>query len=856
MANIDYLIVGGGGGGGQGGSSGGGGGGGVEHATNYSPPSNSLAIVVGAGGAAGSGSSAGGDGGASSIGAVSASGGGGGGGDGSRNGHSGGSGGGGSANNGTGGGHSATEGHDGGAADIDAGGGGGGAGSNGQDGNNDVGGNGGIGYTSAISGAATLYGGGGGGTGASVDGSGGSGGGGAGNGGAGTDALGGGGGGGFSSAGVGGKGIVIIRYTTGTITATGGTITTDGGDTLHTFTSNDTFVISINGTLSVTLGSLICASTATNSISATLSKTLGALTLSSTAQNNPLSAILDKTLAALTLASTTTVSESAALSKILGALTLSSTSTVSISATLSQTLGAVTTASAFPYAIEGFTIEFYLGGSWVNVGTDLVAEDKLSIRYGIQGSGPSDRVAGTGLCMFTLGNWATSTGRPQGYYSPNHVNVRTGFTHGTRVRVTFQHAGISYVKFLGKLFDINPNPGLYRNKRVAIIATDWIDDLASFTVREIAAQTGQRTDQLLTTLIAAMPTDAQPTVSTSFAVGFSTPPYAFNNLGDGVNGQSLTADLVRSELGYFYSKGNGTPVFETRQDAAAQASIIDLTDTDITDLEVPSSLQDTFNTFLLTVHPKRVDTSLVVLFAQPTTDPPLLSPAEVRVFSFPYRDPSNNSTLIGGKAGSFSDPLTSTTDYTGNTLANGTGTDKTAALTVGVQFKASLCIVTVTNTDAAGVYLTKLQGRGFGIYDLSPQTYKGTLTQPYGERPFTLDLPYATDGNEAQDFATYLAAQFSTTIGKARSVAFNPQASYRTMLATMIGEPGKILTLTETISGLSAASQRIQSVELTLSPSLWLDVKWGLAPNYITDPWILEDSVSGKLDVTTKLGAL
>lgn len=37
------------------------------------------------------------------------------------------------------------------------------------------------------------------------------------------------------------NGCVIIRYLTGTITATGGTITTSGGYTIHTFTSNGTW---------------------------------------------------------------------------------------------------------------------------------------------------------------------------------------------------------------------------------------------------------------------------------------------------------------------------------------------------------------------------------------------------------------------------------------------------------------------------------------------------------------------------------------------------------------------------------------------------------------------------------------
>jgi hypothetical protein len=43
------------------------------------------------------------------------------------------------------------------------------------------------------------------------------------------------------NVGIGKAGVVIIAYPTGSMTATGGTITTSGGNTIHTFTSNGTF---------------------------------------------------------------------------------------------------------------------------------------------------------------------------------------------------------------------------------------------------------------------------------------------------------------------------------------------------------------------------------------------------------------------------------------------------------------------------------------------------------------------------------------------------------------------------------------------------------------------------------------
>lgn len=112
-----------------------------------------------------------------------------------------------------------------------------------------AGGHGGEGVTSSISGTSRVYGSGGGGGASNGPGTGGT------NAGSGTAAAknapanyGGGGGGGGAAAGgdaggTGGSGVVILRYLTGKAQATGGTMTTSGAYTIHTFTSNGNFVL-------------------------------------------------------------------------------------------------------------------------------------------------------------------------------------------------------------------------------------------------------------------------------------------------------------------------------------------------------------------------------------------------------------------------------------------------------------------------------------------------------------------------------------------------------------------------------------------------------------------------------------
>ena len=146
------------------------------------------------------------------------------------------------------------------------GGGGGGAGQIGANGSGITGGKGGDGLQYSISGTPTYYAGGGGGgsltIGGATPGAGGLGGGGAGGsssvGVSGTNGLGGGGGSGsynggsgFWTGGAGGSGTVIMSYATGTLTATGGTVTTSGGNTIHTYTvtGSNTFVVTSGGSL-------------------------------------------------------------------------------------------------------------------------------------------------------------------------------------------------------------------------------------------------------------------------------------------------------------------------------------------------------------------------------------------------------------------------------------------------------------------------------------------------------------------------------------------------------------------------------------------------------------------------------
>jgi len=251
---IKVLIVAGGGGGAS--SNGGGGGAGGLIYKTMQLASGTYGVVVGDGG---TGGTVGTNGANSTFNGLVAIGGGAGG-AGSANGNAGGSGGGGgiSVNTYLGGAGTAGQGFAGGdnthGASTYGSGGGGGAGGVGIQATSTNSGNGGPGLSYDISGVSAYYaaGGGGGGKEDNIYGTGGSGIGGnggitystaAGAGAANTGSGGGGAANGQSVGGAGGSGVVIISYPTGSMSATGGTITTSGGNTIHTFTSSGDFIV-------------------------------------------------------------------------------------------------------------------------------------------------------------------------------------------------------------------------------------------------------------------------------------------------------------------------------------------------------------------------------------------------------------------------------------------------------------------------------------------------------------------------------------------------------------------------------------------------------------------------------------
>ena len=364
-------------------------------------------------------------------------------------------------------------------------------------------------------------------------------------------------------------------------------------------------------------------------------------------------------------------------------------------------------------------------------------------------------------------------------------------------------------------------------------------------------------------LALAQDADAAQPPARDIDAGVDTYAYAFDDVGGGQKAAGLIKDVVQSGLGLFFAKGDGTVVYRTRHARATGSSAYTFTNSMRPGgLVVPSSLDKVYNHVRATIHPKTIDAAATtVLFALSGTPPSIAAGASLTIWG-DFRDPDEVKRLIGGTA--VVDPLVSGTDYAGNAAANGSGADLTASLSIAITPFASTCKFVITNNHASStIYLvttggvTKLQVRGKGVYDDGPQTFEAESTQSYGDRPVSIDMPYQDDPDIGQSAATYLEAQYNALDSLVEEIVFLANDSDDLMTQALAREPGDIITVTETLTGLSSVDAVIQRVELEIglgSSGPRLLCRFGLAPAAPFNIWQLGVAGNSELGETTVLG--
>jgi len=193
-----------------------------------------------------------------------------------------------------------------------------------------------------------------------------------------------------------------------------------------------------------------------------------------------------------------------------------------------------------------------------------------------------------------------------------------------------------------------------------------------------------------------------------------------------------------------------------------------------------------------------------------------------------------------------------TTDYTANSLANGTGTDMTALIGLVATKFAKTIKLALTNNGTVPAFITLLKARGTWYDDQTKVTSKAedsTSQTAYQKRTFELDGKYMTDTVKAQSFANYAIGKYKDPRAELGISIMNQDAATLTQILSR--EISDRITIVNTKLGVSA-DFFIDYMEHDISLSgLLHTVTYHLADCINEDFWNLGYS---KLGTQTKLG--
>jgi hypothetical protein len=445
------------------------------------------------------------------------------------------------------------------------------------------------------------------------------------------------------------------------------------------------------------------------------------------------------------------------------------------------------------------------GQGWTFIESDVQRVPSITLDYGIGGAGPTDLVASTGRLTFALNNGPGNSANLLGYYSPGHANCRSGFAIGIGIRLVYRLSGVTYYKFAGTLDSVEPISGLYGERKTLCTVVDWMSEAAIYRPN-VATQLSKRVDEIMTTLVAAVP--RQP-LATSFETGASTFTYSLDNdLNERDPVMTIMQRLAQSENCRMYVKGDtntgGVLTSESKTTRYTASSVATFNDTMVS-LSAPFDRNLIVNRVKTTTHPRTVDAAATtILFTLTQVSPSIHSVASgaTLVLEGDYSDANNRTSRVGG-----TEMVTpaATVDYTMNTLASGGGTDLTASFTVSAEYGSNRVRYTIVNGSASTGYITKLQARGKGLYDYTPVDNIATDSESitsYGQRELAFDMPYESSVGAAQETGDYILSLWASPAAVAAAMPLVPPTN--TDLATMIArEPGQAITITESVTGIN-----------------------------------------------------
>jgi hypothetical protein len=173
-------------------------------------------------------------------------------------------------------------------------------------------------------------------------------------------------------------------------------------------------------------------------------------------------------------------------------------------------------------------------------------------------------------------------------------------------------------------------------------------------------------------------------------------------------------------------------------------------------------------------------------------------------------------------------------DYTFNTAADNSGTDITANLTVSVVYGTGSAIYTLTNGSIYSGYVTKLQARGFGVYQYNPiEAVQESLPSQntYGIHAMEFQQQYMRELTVGNLAAQKMLDRDKSPHTNLTTLTVNANRTDAAMMAWLTLDIGDMVAVRETMSGIYG-NYYIQSVKFSLGVGGIINFTWLLRQDF------------------------
>ena len=499
---------------------------------------------------------------------------------------------------------------------------------------------------------------------------------------------------------------------------------------------------------------------------------------------------------------------------------------------------------------------YYTGAEWTDISDYVMQERGCQGSWGMRYNKYTDRLAGAGVMSFSLLNTS-------GEFDPDDVDVLTGWGINTKVKLEVVYDGVTYRRFYGYVEEIRFSDNEINEHIANITVKDWMDYAYKRTITDIGIETYKRGGYAVDKVV-------DEVGFIPLATQYSEGDYEFDAIFDSLTTTTKAATelnkIVLSENGYLYNrhdKVNGeTLVFESESYRnglrtlsqlpvlAASSGLWELeANTDEVLLEDESgnvildATQDAhingtaqrytrthgeniLNSITVTAYPKRVDSTEQTLYSLGTFIKVRSGETKTITVKYQNKDTKESCNAIT----SLMIQPVATTDYLMNTKKDGTGTDITSDLTVTVEYHTASADVTLTNASGYTGRITKLELRGYGIYQDS--SIKATSEDTgsiddYGLIELNIEQQYQRDTTAGEDMADrILEAEKSprTKLDKVQMIANTSDTHMAAFLSIDIGDMVKI---TESGLGLGG-SYYVQGIDFDIIDGSAIVYSWTL----------------------------